>query len=172
MRIDQLTPEKQEFVRAVYAKCIEVGDCQIWQGKKTGNGYPSMLLDEKYVVVRRVLGAMKLGRELKSREMASCKCKDPACLEWDHIRVADISVIRAETGAAGGYGSLSKSIRLAMNKRKGAKIDLDGARAIRASEDPSHIEAAKHGISPSMVRLIRRNRKWRELSGHFAGLMT
>jgi hypothetical protein len=170
MRIDQLTTEQQAFVASVYAKCVEVGDCRIWTGKKTDTGYPRMSRRGRWFIVRREFAELKLGRKLEPREVASCKCGDPACLEWGHIRVVDIQQVRAEAGAAGKYSTPTKAIRLALAKRRSAKIDMETAREIRESSEASEVEAAKHGISPSMVRRIRANQKWRDYSSPFAGL--
>lgn len=170
MRIEQLTPEQQAFVASVYTKCVEVGDCRIWTGKKTDTGYPRMSRRGRWFIVRRELASIKAGRPLTAREMASCTCDDPACLEWDHIEVADVQAVRERAGAAGKYSTPSKAMRIAITKRRGAKIDIQTARAIRASEDPSESEAEKHGISPSMVRRIRNNEKWREYDSPFQGL--
>lgn len=170
MSIDQLEPEQREFVLFVREKCTEVGDCLIWTGRKTDSGYPRMTRDGREFIVRREMAAMKIGRALTPREMATCTCGERACLEWDHIAVQDIQRVRQQTGAKGKYSTPSKGIRLAIARRQGAKIDMETVKAIRASQDASHVEAAKHGISSSMVRRIRSHQKWRDYSSPFAGL--
>lgn len=170
MKITQLSKEDQATVASIYAQCTELGECRLWTGGKTEGGYPRMYNGERQVTVRRVLAGMKIGRPLKPREMASCTCGEITCLEWDHIRVADISTIRAEAGAKGNYSHPTKGMRISMARRKDSKLNDQRVRDIRDSTDPSHIEAAKHGISPSMVRRVRAGDRWRDHASPFAGL--
>ncbi len=170
MKIFQLNPDDQATVASIYEQCTEVGDCQLWTGGTTEGGYPRMHNGTRQVTVRRVLAAMKLGRPLTPREMASCTCGEIKCLEWDHIRVADISTIRAEAGAKGNYSHPTKGMRISLARRKVSKLNEQRVREIRASTDPSHIEAVKHGVSPSMVRRIRAQDRWREIGNPFQGL--
>lgn len=158
----------------IYAKCTDDGGCMIWNGGYTSSGYPRMLVDGKVTTVRRALAAQKIGRPLRPDEFAAAKCNDTRCVCWEHIRVVTIQKRRAETGAAGGYSTPTKAAKISVSKRSAnAKLvgGQDAAESIRQDPRPSHAVAIDHGISPSMVRKIRRGCAWKPLvASPFAGL--
>lgn len=169
-----MKPEDWAFVDAVYAKCVDDGGCMIWKGACTSTGYPRMTVDNRVVTVRRVMAAQKIGRPLKPSEFASSTCNDPRCLFWDHIRVVTVAKRRSEVGADGGYSSRTKGAKISAYKRSTeAKLigGQEAAEAIRLDPRPSHEVAPDHGISPSMVRKIRRGVAWKPLQNSpFSGL--
>jgi hypothetical protein len=54
--------------------------------------------------------------------------------------------------------------------RARGKLDMEKARAIRSSNDTLEVEAAKHGVSITLVSLVRRGERWVEPANPFAGL--
>lgn len=169
-----LKPEVRAMVDAIYARCIDDAGCMVWQGACTPTGYPRMTVNNRIVTIRRVLAAHKIDRPLKPSEFASSTCNDPRCLCWDHIRVVTVAKRRAEVGADGGYSSRAKGAKIAAHKRAAEAKLIGGesaAEAIRLDPRPSHEVAPEHGISPSMVRKIRRGDAWKPLHNNpFAGL--
>jgi len=162
----------EELMDHLRAKCVEVGDCLIWKTESSADIRPRVSINGKRVLIRRALAEMKLGRKLRSSEYASCTCKEPLCMEFDHVRAVTVAKLRAETGAVGGYSTLQKRIHLSNKARAKAKITPEIVAAIKASTDTQEVEAAKHGIHRSMVSFIRRGKKWVDHSSPFAGLFT
>jgi hypothetical protein len=165
--------EETTALRAlVESKCIEVGDCLIWQGRMTSSGYPRIQIAGENFMVRRLMAEAKIGRKLKPKEVAASTCNDPACLCWDHVRVTTLQQRRIETGRAGGYSTKAKGMRISMEKRKDSKLvgGQVAADEIRSDPRPSHEVAPEYGVSPSMVRRIRGGKAWQPIASPFAGL--
>ena len=162
------------MVDAIYARCIDDAGCMIWQGSYSASGIPRMTVNHRTATVRRVMAAHKIERPLKPSEFASSTCNDPRCLCWDHIRVVTVAKRRAEVGADGGYSSRAKGAKISASKRATEAKLIGGeaaAEAIRLDPRPSHEVAPEHGISPSMVRKIRRCDAWKPLHNNpFSGL--
>lgn len=173
MKLEDLPPDQRAIVDEIHANCEELGSCLIWKGKLTSSGYPKTHIDGQRVLARRYVAALKMERPIGRGEVAASKCNDPLCLAWDCIRVVTQAKRRAETGAAGGYSTREKSLRLSIARRKTAKLEgkEDAANRIRTDPRPSALVAPEYGISPSMVRKIRRNAAWRDISTPFAGLL-
>jgi hypothetical protein len=172
MKLSDLSKTQKEFLAWVKSDCEELGDCRLWCGRVTSSGYPLVRIDGKNTMLRREIAAMKIGRPLKRDEIAASTCNDPLCLAWDHVRVITQAQRRAETGAEGKYSTRAKGIRISMDIRKKAKLQggQQAADSIRLDPRPSHVVCLEYGVSPSMVRKIRRGLAWNPISSPWGGL--
>lgn len=147
----------------VLLNCQEDGDCLIWTGGNNSIGIPKI----RNTSGRRVMWELKNG-EIPPGMLVSTTCGHPACLE--HLALSTKSEIvtrsheRPHTKAR-----VTASNRRAARKSR-AKITIDIARDIRASDETGLAIAARLGISNSLVSLVRRGKGWVEPSP-FAGLM-
>lgn len=165
-----LNTEDRAFVDSIHDRCTRHGDCLLWDGNTTNSGYPKAHIDGKYRLVRRLLLEKKIGRPLRSDEVAASKCDDPLCMDWSHIKVMTIAARRKLTGASGKLSTLSKAVNLAKAWRKRSEHTMQTAESIRSDPRPSHKVAPEHGMSPSMVRKIRRNEAWKPYGSPVIGL--
>lgn len=143
----------------IYARCVEDGDCLLWQGALARGGVPQMQYGGKVRPVRRVV-AQLLGKKLDGL-LATTTCGNPLCLAKEHLWMATRQQLQQYTADRTGYGrSLTRRARISRAKRAQAKLSLDQVEAIRLA--PSAAEAARaHGIARSTAISIRAHKMWR-----------
>lgn len=156
----------------VQARCEEVGDCWMWQGATSDTGYPIM---KRYggpcMFVRRVVMQLK-GRPPAARQPVVSTCGEKCCCNPSHLKLATPSEVGKRAAAQGAYSSPARAAKIAKARRNapGAKLTLDQAREIRASEESGPVLAARFGIDKSQVNNIKRGDAWREYCTPFSGL--
>lgn len=160
------------LLERVKEKCIEDGDCWIWQGMWISHA-PRMWSEDKYVAVRELL-MRELGRLRLNAKFFGTTCGDSRCVCPDHVAQRTKSEhlsFRGKLGASGASLQI-RSARCATTQRAAVgKITLEEARNIRMSDKTIRELAEEHGIAKETVRRIRVGRTWKETSNHFAGLM-
>jgi hypothetical protein len=156
----------------IKSRCNEVGECWIWNSTLSNNGYPIVKVDGRCQLVRRIAYRHKpFAKELAPRQpvVAGCDqrlCVNPACLTASSV--AQVSKI---AGKAGKLSGLAKSVKIAMSKRKTAKLNMDIARVIRMSTETGPVLAARYGIDKALVNRIKSGGAWKDYSNPFMGLM-
>lgn len=74
-----------EFVAAFWAKTTQVGDCAVWQGHLTHEGYGYVRLGGRMRSAHRVSLWMATGEEPTSAEQVDHLCVNPPCVNPDHL---------------------------------------------------------------------------------------
>jgi hypothetical protein len=154
----------QKLESRIVQKMQEDADCLIWTGRLSkSSGHP------KYgdKVVRRVVWQAKHG-PLKPGQLVTVTCGNPKCLE--HLAITNKSEIAKKTNADPRVKAIKRIKSVALSRAK-AKLDMQKAREIRASDLNNHEQAAIYGITHSMVSKIRTGKAWVEQhSNPFTGL--
>lgn len=159
-------------INSIQARCVEVGDCWEWQGAATAKGcHPTVKHDGKTVLVRRLVAALS-GKPISDDKKAGLRCENMRCVNPDHVVAQSHRQIMKRQGELGKLSDLPRIAKIAATKRAFyAKLTMDDARAIRASNQTHEKTAIQYGIHPSKVASIRQHKCWRELSGNpFGGL--
>lgn len=166
MSIDKIT------LQMIRDRCDEIGDCWIWKNAVSQEGYPIMRVRPGgCILVRRVAIALS-GRTPAARQPVTCTCDDRRCCNPKHLELATIASVAQTAAANGAFSSLARRAKIAAHKRasSGAKLTMDDARAIRASDETGPVLAAQYGVNKSLIGAIRRGTAWQEYSSPFAGL--
>lgn len=154
-------------------RCEEVGNCWIWQGATTENGYPIMKKGSKgpCLLVRRVVAKLK-GKEPKPRQPVITTCGEKCCCNPAHVKLSTTKEVAQAAADAGAYSSMDRRAKIAKYRRMapGAKLNEDKAREIRLSSKTSAALAEEYGVCLSLVKSIRAGRAWRDYASPFAGL--
>ena len=166
---EQGKPQAQYVAEYILRRVEADAGCMRWTGY-CFNGHPAGTIAGKKVLIRRALweaanGPIPRGRILR------CTCETPLCIE--HIELTTHQAVAKKLGALGAMSGPVRSARIAEVKRNGkqAKISQDDARAIRASDEPLAVLAARHGIAEATVSKIRLGKVRREFVGNpWAGL--
>lgn len=156
----------------IKARCVEEGDCLIWQGGVSKEGYPIMKHGGACLHVRRVAIALD-GREPKRRQPVTCSCGDKRCIQPRHLKLSTYSKIGKATAATGVYAAKARCAKVAHANRNRAdtKLTMEIAREIRASTESSEALAARYGVYRSRINAVRRGDAWKEYAATpFAGL--
>ncbi|MDE2100285.1 MAG: hypothetical protein KGL39_23745 [Patescibacteria group bacterium] len=153
-------------------KCIEEGDCWIWQGYVSEQGYPYSnkrgLVSQQ---IRRVVVHLS-GRDIKGHNIEAT-CDNKKCCNPAHLKLSSHSKI-AKKAAPSYINHPVRIEKLRQSKMHLAKLTMEKAREIRASDEPGPVLAARYGVDKSLISSVKRNRAWREVSASsnpWAGLM-
>lgn len=142
----------QDLIARLLARCTEVGDCLIWQGR-VANGSPLVYIDGKYLTARRVLWEATrgpIGRGL----YPSCTCHESACMNIEHIRLMTTRQIARKAAKTGAFSRPERRAAIALALRRSSKITPEMEQRIRAAESGAAV-ARELGISKSMATKIR-----------------
>ena len=154
----------------IHAKCIEEGDCWLWQGAMHC-GMPVVRHAGKVVNVRRYIAEHLQGLDVAGK-LASCKCGNGMCCAPDHVDMITRKQLQRRTSKRTQFHQCPvRNERLALIAREKSPLDQAAVDAIRASDMPSRDIADKIGLAHSTVQHIRSYRSWKNYRSPFAGLM-
>lgn len=150
----------------IKSRCVEDGDCLIWQDRTNERGHPKYLQTS----ARRVVWNATHEQQLKPQELVTVTCGNPRCLQ--HLAKTNKSEA-AKRGNASQAVKLKRGASIAKVKREtDGKITMDIARQIRASDKSGLEWADELDVSPSLISLVRRNKAWKEYGNNpFQGLL-
>lgn len=157
----------------IHARCIEDGDCWIWQGGRAGNGTPTMHPPGggKQVGARRYLAA-GMGRAIEGR-VVTTTCGNKMCLAPEHVLVVTYSRQGKLNHARSGYASnIARCKKISDSKRAlYSKITPEQASAIRSSTETNKVLGQRYGIAAATAQRIRVGGAWKDYTSPFAGLV-
>lgn len=151
-------------------RTVEEGDCWVWRGSTTGQGYPTMKPPGcGCSMVRRV--AIELtGVNLKPRQPVVTTCGERLCVNPAHLKPSTTAAVAKAAAARGAFSTPLRGARIAAAKREKGKLSMDIARDIRVSTDSSRALAELYGVHQSLISRVRAGISWRDYSNPFAGL--
>lgn len=144
-------------------RSVEVGECWQWAQGTNNQGYPIMTVGNRSTLVRRwafeqVKGYVPDGR----RRGIIMTCQNKLCVRPCHM----IDASRSAVVRAGRHHRNEPTQYLNYARAQiasgSAKLDFAKARLIRQDGRPAKQIAADLGVSPSLIRQIRRNEIWRD----------
>lgn len=157
----------------IKARCIEEGDCLIWQGATSDAGYPIM---KRYggpcLLVRRVAIALD-GREPRPRQPVINSCEDKRCVAPAHLKLSSASRVGKIAAAKGAFSTKTRGSKIAASRRNasGVKLSIEIADEIRNSQESGPVLAARYGVNRSLINAIKRGTAWKSYSSSpFSGL--
>jgi hypothetical protein len=146
----------------VESRTVEDGDCLRWTGYTFG-GHPGGTVDRRKVLIRRALWESEHG-PIPAGRIIRCTCETPRCVAIEHLVCTTMKRLTKQLGAGGVMSGPVRSARIAAAKRAGkqARVSQEDVRAIRASDEPGKVLAARYGLSESTISKYRRNQCHRE----------
>lgn len=166
-QVDACPNEGSYLVNRIRSHCVDDADCWVWQGFKQGGVMPMINLGGKIMAVRRAL-FLEMHKEVAHGCEVVPICETRNCVNPDHI--GQITVRRRRQQIAKKRNELPVTAAIIeRNRSMFAKLDIEKARAIRASEERSDVLAARYGVSRTRINSIRNGSAWRDCSP-FAGL--
>lgn len=165
---------QSDLVERVRSRCVEEGDCWIWQGARAGCAMnPQISINGEKLYVRRVVYEAISGEPVPKNRGVSTSCRTGCCVNPDHLVMTTTRARAVTAGAEGKYSGVVRAAKIAANKRallspltpeKVADIRFGGG---------THQEAAeRNGVSRWTVGAIRRGERWKDYSSPFAGLVS
>ena len=156
----------------VKARCVEEGDCWVWQGGTSTQGYPKIKRQSlKSKSLRRVVVQLS-GRPLLDHQPVATSCREKLCLNPAHLFASSAHRIGKTAAHRGSFsGEKMRTIRaVAARNSQNAKLTMEIARLIRASTDSGPVLAKRYGVHRSLILRVRQGKVWRDTANPFFGL--
>ena len=156
----------------IKARCIEEGECWIWQGAMSQRLYPMVSYNGKTTPVRRVV-CMLDGRPPKKGQPIECACENRQCVRPSHMKATTMVKLGKKTAKAGYLSTKAKCAKVSAAHRSSgrAKLSVEKAQEIRESTETGAKLAIKYGVDESIVNRVRRGLLWKNYAATpFAGL--
>ncbi len=158
----------QPTIEAILERCIEEGDCLLWQGAMSHGTRPVARLDgtKKMVGVRRMM--LELSGISPGRRRAFPTCGNQACLNLAHLKPMEHATMLKLVAAQTGYArSVTRNAKIAAGKRKHSPLTPEIVEEIRSSPESGRAVARRMGLCQSTVQAIRAHESWRDYSNPF-----
>jgi len=157
----------------IKARCVEEGDCLIWQGYISRGGSPIAWdpASKKHASVRKAV--LRLGgKEAKEGYTPACICGTRGCVSPEHLRLMSLSRYARKVLAPRANTPLRKAKIAATWRKRHARLTAADVHELRTGEEPSAKAAQRLGVSVGTVNNIRAYRAWRDhTAGPWAGLV-
>lgn len=156
----------------LHSFCTEDGDCLLWQRSTDMSGLPKFTVKREGIArtiqPRRVVYEATKGPIL-GKLRVTAKCGNPLCLNPEHLALITPGKVVSNTAKRPDVARRRHLAGLVCRER--SVLDMDKVREIRASSESTSEIAERYGVGKTTVTDIRKNRRWRDYSNPFAGLM-
>lgn len=160
--------ENEKLLGRILEKCVEDGDCLMWQGAMADGSCPSIKVGGKARNARRLYYELTTGRPLPAGKVASATCGCGRCLS--HVKPQTIAQVLAGAVERGAYG-VRHAAKVAATKRKSAKFSEEVIRRVRESDEVGTKLAAEIGMDQSYLSRVRRGMARKDYANPFASLL-
>ena len=153
----------------------QCGDCLEWLGYVDPRGVPVFTVTKPMnrpdlpaiLRPRRFLWNQTHRSRVRDHELLKPKCGNDLCINPVHM----VKAHRCDS-KVGRPVLATHRLAIVNGVRASSKLNMDAARAIRASDEPSKALAERYGVTSANINMVRRNLTWREVAAHpFAGLV-
>lgn len=157
-------------IEYLHERCLEDGDCWIWQLACSSNGTPKFTHERKQLAVRRVMAEL-IGKNVEGK-LATNTCGNPRCVNPDHIKVTGKSEMMKMVVKRTGYPQqIARRKKISDSKRQIAKITLEQAMEVRNSDETIEQAAERAGISKGVAWRIRVGKTWKDYGNPWGALI-
>lgn len=164
-------PCDMEYLRL---RATECGDCLEWDSAYVHGRYPVITKRkggrQYQFYVRHLVYELKTGKPPPAdrRLCISMSCDNDRCIAPAHVIVKSKKVLNDRAAARGLFSTVLFRAKVAQARQKTRKLSDEGVRDIRNSTAPAKEVAAKHGVSDSYVRMVRRGSQAIDYSSPFS----
>ncbi len=149
-------PRTTPTLPALQSRCIEEGDCWLWQGGRDGHGRPAARHRGVSCNPRRLVRELVDGKPIPSGRVVAARCGQKLCIS-PACSVIATNKQRGELAAQrGAFNSAGKTARMMATKRAASRYSDALIEQVRHHPGPSSQIAAETGMSASHVKAIRR----------------
>ena len=152
------------------SQCHEEGECWIWAGPYTTNGYPIVFVEGRYVTVRRV-AALLAGKDFGARQPITTTCRCRHCVRPSHAKPSTTRAIGAMVAREGGWQGVARAAKISATRLITSNISDEAVRAVRlAPRGQLAAVAAQQGVNYHTAKAIRTGRIRKDYSSPWAGM--
>lgn len=161
----------KNLLQRVEGLCAEEGECLIWHGLTARGPLPLIKHGNSNLSARRKLYEFVKGVMLEPNQVVRTTCGDKLCMKPSHLVAMTRDEAKKIDGANGAYNSARMQAIRYKTTRARAKLTIEIARDIRASDESDRALAKKYGVAHKQINLIRQGMAWAEVFSPFAGLI-
>jgi len=157
----------------IKSRCVEEGDCWIWQGQIESGGSPRMWDAKRntHASVRKVVLNLR-GKEIEAGYRPLCTCGTRGCVAPNHLRVVSLSKYARKVLLPVANTQLRKAKIAATWRKRHARLTYEDVCGLRMGDEPSAQAAKRLGVSVGLVNKVRAHTAWRDhTASPWAGLM-
>lgn len=161
----------ERSLKAILERCVEDGDCWIWQGGASHGTRPIARISgtQQVIYVHRLV--LELLKKPAGELYAYPSCGNPMCVCPDHTRAMTRSdVMRIVAKRKGSAARKTVNSRISSKLRNRSRFTQEEVQAIRDSKESGRALARRLGCDPSTVHDIRAHRTWRDYTNPFMQL--
>jgi hypothetical protein len=155
----------------IRSRCIECGDCLLWQGAGADKT-PCMRLpgQRALVSVRRVV--LQIAGTWKPGQLATNTCGTSACVGVEHaIGVTRKALVKQAVARTAYHKRPTRNAKISAIARAGGRLSPEAVEDIRASDLSTRALAARHGVAQSTVWELVSGKTYRDYApSPFSGL--
>lgn len=150
-------PQKKHTIESLLERTEDYGDCKLWTGY-TANDTPQVHHEGKMIGVRRLMYFLKTGKMVDSKTFISTKCKEPSCVNPDHLQKQNLRSHMSEMSKNVDARAVSRRIKLsaAAQARGLTKLTKEQVQEIFSDPRPGPQVAQDYGVTRGNVSKIRR----------------
>lgn len=162
---------EKNLLERIKRLCVEEGQCLIWQGLTARGPLPMIHIGNSNVSARRKLYEFLNGVTVEADRVVRTTCGEKLCMNPDHLICMTRTKAKKLDGANGAYNTARMQAIRYRTTRERAKLTIEQAREIRASEESARALAKRYGVAHKQINLIRQGLAWQEVFSPFAGLI-
>ena len=130
------------------------GECHIWTGAKTGNGYGTISFKGRYVGTHRAAYLAYVG-DIPNGMLVCHRCDTPLCINPTHLFLG--------TTKDNSGDCMGKSRQAHGERNAGSKLKEHQVLDIRNSTDTVKMLVRKYSVHKTTIYRIRRRSSWKKL---------
>lgn len=144
-----------------YVLCgMSPGDCWVWTGGKSRQGYGQFSVDRTPQLAHRVSYSIHISASVPRALCIMHLCDNPSCVNPFHLSVGTVSDNNADRHLKGRSRGASHQGQ----NNPMSKLTPDDIRYIRASAQPLTVLASQYRIAFQTVSDIKRRKTWKHLA--------
>lgn len=170
MTRQKLPDGARHTMETIAARCIEEGDCMLWDGAIANPSKPVLQDGRKVVAVRRYIFTELLGKKVKPRHLVSFTCDNDLCVHEDHIdQMTRSEMLKRAVERTQYHLRPDRTAKLQIAARERSQYGADLVDQVR-NEEGSYTQIAERlGLKKSFVADVRSQRHWKP-TNPFVGL--
>lgn len=128
-------------------------DCWLWQKALNSMGYGEVYVGKRVMLAHRLAWTLANGSEIPPGHYMLHSCDTPSCVNPHHLRPGTQKENSADARKRGRW---SPPPRWVGEKHPMAKLTNAQMVEVGVCQDPPDVVAARYGITPSRVNVLRR----------------
>lgn len=158
-------PKTIHTLESLKGKCIEEGDCWLWQGYMANNAAPMVYHNGELWFVRRLVATMIGKPPSPNHKYMSTKCGSKLCICPEHLQYRTEKQHMSAMAKAVDPRSITRKLNLmtAARKRSITKLSKEKVLAIHRDDRSYREIAADYGVSKSLVGKVKRGKAWEDI---------